>query len=65
MSSATATPESNLLEPEKPAVVASGEVGESLEPGTAGDRSNPALTRNGSNRSWAFLLRPRPDSCSL
>ena len=40
MNSAT-TPESNLLEPEKPALLASGEVGESLEPPTAGDRSNP------------------------
>jgi len=42
MTLAATTPESNLLEPEKPAVVASGEVGESLEPGTAGDRSTPA-----------------------
>ncbi len=42
MNSAPAIPSSDLLEPEKRHVVASGEVVESLRPATAGDRSDPA-----------------------
>ncbi len=43
MNSATTTLESNLSEPEEPAVVASGEMGESLGRVTAGDRSKPVF----------------------
>jgi tetratricopeptide (TPR) repeat protein len=45
MNSPPTTPESNLLMPEKPAVVALGELRGSLEPATVGDGSSAAFER--------------------
>ena len=65
MNSATATPESDLPEPEKPAVVASGEVGLSSGSKAGGESVQPDRMRIGSSSLASFLLPPRPDSRSL